>query len=174
MKNNKLSKMSPDELNVFRSELLQRFRFKKTTGELVFRKNARGVKAGKVAGHKSRLGYVQIGFQKSLWLAHQLIWLMEYNEVQPEIDHKNLNPSDNRLCNLRAVTHAQNNWNQKERSNNSSGHRGVSKSGKKWRAYITVNKSGQIHLGRFSKMKDAINARLEAEKEHFGEYAYEK
>jgi len=164
--------MSATELESFRAELLQEFKYEKRTGLFRWRCNRRGVRKGKVAGYKSKLGYVQIGFKRSLWLAHQLAWLMVHGEAHPEIDHKNGKPSDNRLCNLRKVNHAQNNQNKKGRSDNSSGHRGVSFQSGKWRAYITAHGSRQIHLGRFTKKKDAIKARLEAEKQHFGEYSY--
>lgn len=47
--------------------------------------------------------------------------------------------------------------------NNSSGCNGVSRSGEKWRAYITL-KRNQIHLGTFDSFEDASAARKEAEK----------
>lgn len=47
--------------------------------------------------------------------------------------------------------------------NNSSGCNGVSRSGEKWRAYITL-KRNQIHLGTFDSFEDAVDARKEAEK----------
>ena len=47
--------------------------------------------------------------------------------------------------------------------NNSSGCNGVSRSGEKWRAYITL-KRNQIHLGTFDSFEDAAAARKEAEK----------
>lgn len=166
--------MSESELDSFRAELLQEFKYERRTGLFRWRRNRRGVAAGKVAGYVSKLGYVQIGFKNSLWLAHQLAWLMVHGEAHPEIDHKDGNPANNRFRNLRKVNHAQNNQNKKGRSDNSSGHRGVSFQAGKWRAYITANGSGQIHLGRFAKKKDAIAARLAAEKEHFGEYSYGK
>tara|TARA_R110002020_G_scaffold472424_1_gene700416 strand:+ start:10996 stop:11520 length:525 start_codon:yes stop_codon:yes gene_type:complete len=169
---NKLLEFSPTQLGAFRKELLSELSYSKTTGLLTWRKARVGVKPGKVAGHTNRLGYVQIGFKNTLWLAHQLIWLMVKNEVAQEIDHKDGVPQNNKWLNLRGVTHAQNNWNKKGRKDSTSGHRGVSFQHGKWRAYITVNRSNQIHLGRFSKKEEAVTARLEAEKKHFNQYKY--
>lgn len=55
-------------------------------------------------------------------------------------------------------------------SNNTSGFRGVSyrKDRGKYRAYIKFQKK-DIFLGNFDRMEDAIEARLIAEKEYFGE-----
>lgn len=76
-------------------------------------------------------------------------------------DHINHNTLDNRRCNLRSVTQAQNNQNKigAYKNNNSSGVRGVTwkKSNNKWEAQVMVNKK-QKYLGLFSKLEDAISA----------------
>lgn len=41
---------------------------------------------------------------------------------------------------------------------------------KKWSARITVDKN-TVNLGLFSDKKDAIQARIDAEKKYFGEFA---
>ena len=76
-------------------------------------------------------------------------------EPELEMDHINGNPTDNRLCNLRLATRAQNLVNTKARKN-SSGIKGVSwyAAGKKWRAQIKVN--GKTHyLGAYSSKEEA-------------------
>lgn len=169
---NKLKELNKTQLAELRSELLRDFAYCKSSGLLKWGVNRKGVKKDKIAGHVNTLGYVQIGFKKTLWLAHQLIWLMETGEVAQEIDHIDGNPTNNSWLNLRNVTHAQNNWNKEGRSDSTSGHRGVSFQHGKWRAYITVNGSNQIHLGRFTNKTDAISARLKAEEKHFNKYKY--
>lgn len=80
------------------------------------------------------------------------------------IDHINRNPLDNRRKNLRFVTQRQNCLNRSINKNNTSGHTGVIFDSriKKWCARISpFNKS--IHIGSFSELKDAINARKTAE-----------
>ena len=87
-----------------------------------------------------------------------------------EVDHINHNTLDNRKCNLRLVTKAENAQNKiKAQSNNkTSGLRGVSykKDRDKWKAYLTLNKK-QIHLGYFKDIKDAEIAAINGRKKYF-------
>lgn len=82
-----------------------------------------------------------------------------------DTDHINRNKLDNRRSNLRIVTRTQNNYNMGLKTNNTSGHRGVSfnKRLKKWRAYIGGVKT-RVELGHFATKQQAIEARLIAEK----------
>lgn len=90
------------------------------------------------------------------------------------IDHINHNTLDNRKCNLREATNAENLRNGKLRRTNKSGVVGVSfdKQRNKWAASITVD-SEDIYLGRYDCIEDAIKARKEAEEKYFGEYSYD-
>lgn len=87
-------------------------------------------------------------------------------------DHKDRNELNNRRYNLRPATLSENARNHSISKRNSSGIIGVSwsKQRNKWKASIHVNKK-EIHLGIFTDKKDAIVARLKAEKEYFGEFA---
>ena len=97
---------------------------------------------------------------------HQLI------SGKKDIDHKNLNPLDNRKNNLREATRSQQGANRPKQQNNTSGFIGVRwhKTNNKWKAEIKLNKKG-IHLGHFVNKEDAIRARLEAEAKYFKEFA---
>lgn len=90
-------------------------------------------------------------------------------------DHKNRNPLDNRKENLRYATQHENTMNKSIQTNNTSGIIGVGwvKKLQKWRARITYN-GESIYLGVFDNKEDAIKARLNAEKEYFGEFAPQK
>lgn len=79
------------------------------------------------------------------------------------IDHRDRNSLNNQRQNLRAATSKQNGENISLKSNNKSGCRGVYKSGKRWVAQIKHNYK-QIYLGTFTEKREAIKARLEAEK----------
>lgn len=88
------------------------------------------------------------------------------------VDHINGDRSDNRRCNLRVCTQAQNSHNKHSSPLNKSGKIGVylNKKSLKWIAQIGVNNK-TIHLGTYENLDDAISARKEAEEKYYGEFA---
>ncbi|CAM6588387.1 HNH endonuclease [Escherichia coli] len=94
-------------------------------------------------------GYLMIMINGKACPAHRLAWLIVYGTMPDGfIDHINRVRTDNRISNLRLVTHSENMQNRKIQKNNKSGYRGVSWDAKygKWRARI--NASGKcINLG---------------------------
>lgn len=85
------------------------------------------------------------------------------------IDHINGNGLDNRRSNLRLATPAQNQFNRGKTKNNSSGFKGVSRSGDKWRAQIRVG--GRLkHLGIFKTKIEAAAAYERASAQFHGEF----
>lgn len=100
---------------------------------------------------------------------------MNYLIVGKYHDHKNRNPFDNRKENLRPYSCGQNQKNRSKGKNNTSGIIGITwkKRNQKWQAQINVDKK-KIYLGIFADKEDAIRARLNAEKEYFGEFAPQK
>lgn len=90
-----------------------------------------------------------------------------------EADHRNHNTLDNRRCNLRKCTSAQNKWNIRIGASNSSGYKGVSwdKSKLKWSSKISLNDK-TINLGRFERREDAAKAYDARAVELFGEFAH--
>ena len=128
--------------------------------------NSSRAKVGAVAGSLDGNGYLRLRLQSRLYQAHRLAWFYMCGEwPKLNIDHINRNPSDNRLVNLRDVTQKQNLQNAGKRSDNTSGHPGVSwyKQRSKWRARIKHNQKN-IHLGYFSTLEEAIAARKAAER----------
>lgn len=124
------------------------------------------IRRGKPAGTLTKNGYVRVRINGQLLMAHRLIWEM-FNGPIPEgfeIDHINHVRTDNRIENLRLVTHADNAKNQSIRKNNKTGRCGVSwkDSCKKWCAQISVN-GKVIHLGLFSSFNKAVSARKKAD-----------
>jgi len=112
-------------------------------------------------------GQFRGSIDNSLYMAHRIIWMMVHGVEPDEIDHINGNPSDNRLVNLRSVTHAENLRNTRVPVTNTSGHIGIywCKRREKWEAKIMVGGS-QIHIGYYRDFEDAVVARKAAECEH--------
>lgn len=72
------------------------------------------------------------------------------------VDHINRDPLDNRRCNLRPTTMAQNSFNAIW-SNNTSGFKGVVKKGNGWQAQIKIA-GKKKYLGMFKHKSDAAQA----------------
>lgn len=81
------------------------------------------------------------------------------------IDHINANKLDNRKCNLRRTTHRQNCYNRKAKEN-----LGLRYFAGAWRVRITKDRQ-EFHIGSFKTKEEAIDARIKAERELFGEFA---
>lgn len=107
--------------------------------------------------------------------AQHLAWLFMEGDWPPadlDLEHQNRNRADNAWLNLRLATRSQNNMNTGIRSNNKSGHKGISwrKDIGKWHARIKLN--GQtILLGNFEVLDDAVAVRRAAERQYFGQFA---
>jgi len=88
-----------------------------------------------------------------------------------EIDHINGNGLDNRIKNLRFVTHSQNLLNRDKQSNNKSGFTGVSfhKASNKYRAYGRLG-GKHVHLGVYDDIMEAKLAYKKFADEHYKEF----
>lgn len=144
------------------------------TGIFRWSKVRYGTSVGKIAGTLTDEGYVQIMIDRVGYRAHRLAWLYVHGYMPGEVDHidqKGLK-SDNRLCNLRPATSAQNKHNKGLTKRNTSGYKGVSydKSRNKYCAAIMVN-GKTTHLGRFNTAEDAHKAYCKAAHELHGNFA---
>ena len=100
------------------------------------------------------------------WLkAHRVAWYMHYgHEPEGSIDHINGNPKDNRISNLRVVSHQENIRNLPVRSNNRSGVLGVSWDATKGKWYASIRAEGKtLSLGRYDTLEKAKAARKQAD-----------
>lgn len=89
-----------------------------------------------------------------------------------QVDHINLDRSDNRKENLRTCTNKENTRNSGKQRNNTSGYNGVTfrKDNNKWRARIKVD-GKIIHLGDFNEKHSAAEAYDRAAIEYYGNFA---
>lgn len=114
---------------------------------------------------RNDFGHAVTSVQGIRYKAHRVIWAMVYDKwPKGEIDHINGVADDNRLCNLRDVSHKGNLRNQKLRSSNTSGVNGVSwaKREGKWKAHVTVDGKTR-YLGMHDSIEAAASARAKAD-----------
>jgi hypothetical protein len=107
--------------------------------------------AGEIAGTINNQGYRRISIGREGYMAGRLAWLIVHGEwPENEIDHINRKRDDDRLVNLRDVTHTDN---QNNRSNNNGLPEGVhwSTGSAKYIAKITkgVPVFGMTYLGQY-------------------------
>lgn len=88
------------------------------------------------------------------------------------VDHINHNGLDNRKSNLRICTNQENICNCEIPKNNKSGCKGVywAKDKNKWTVQVTINNK-TIYIGRYTNLEEAIEARKEASKKYYNEFA---
>lgn len=87
------------------------------------------------------------------------------------LDHANGDGLDNRRCNLRLADQSRNAANNRRRSDNTSGYRGVVREGKRWRAQIGIGGGVKRYLGAFDSPEEAAAAFNAAATELWGEFA---
>lgn len=149
------------------------------TGVFRWKKAARTGKnrVGEIAGSVRKNGYRCIGIPGHGQLqAHRLAWIYVYGPTigGAEIDHRDTDPRNNAIDNLRLATSREQKQNKKVQSNNRCGLKGAyyhaAHKGKKWRTQIKVGEK-LIFLGYFHTPEDAHAAYSEAAVLHFGEFA---
>ena len=104
-------------------------------------------------------------------LLHRQLMGLAYGDAGI-VDHINGNRLDNRRANLRLCNRSENTRNQKKRSTNTSGYKGVCfhKGCQKWGA--TIHYGGrQRHIGMFDTPELAYAAYCDAARRHHGEFA---
>jgi hypothetical protein len=144
-------------------------RYDPLTGLLHWKINKRNVKQGTIAGnfcntHK----YIKIMVNKKNYYAHRICWFLYYNKFPSKhLDHINGVRHDNRICNLREATEAQNSQNLSIRKTNKTGYVGVSwcKKTNKFYSRIHVNNK-KIFLGYFETAELAYEAYAKAKITH--------
>lgn len=126
---------------------------------------------GRRAGYFN-CGYLSVMLDKRAYYCHRLAWLYMTGKWPTEqIDHIDLDKSNNSWGNLRQCTNSQNQANTRVRSNNKCGMKGVSlhSQGHKWAAQISA-RGKPIYLGLFETKEEAHDAYCRASVNNFGEF----
>ena len=123
---------------------------------------------------ENELGYLRFKLFDVVYRAHRVCWALHYGAWLDQnlfIDHINNDPSDNRIDNLRAVTTAQNNMNQRKLKEKTSSLKGVfwSKRDMAWRSRL-IHEGNTYELGLFPDEHLAYESYCELAKELRGEY----
>ena len=128
--------------------------------DICWYKNSRGYFVGHVVGNKKEIKM------------HRLILGKQDDSPLIVVDHIYSDRKyDNRKQNLRITEQKHNTKNRVRPSNNTSGKTGVSwrKDTNRWTACIGVDNK-HIYSGSYKDIQEAINARIKAEEQYFGEY----
>lgn len=150
------------------SDLELHFKYNPKTGNLIrIKKTIVHGKdtTGKSPGYLEKNGYLRIRFRNTNLMSHGIAWCLFYKKHPTKmIDHINGIKTDNRIKNLREVSHRENMSNTKRSRSGEMTGVCFNKNRNHWTSYININKQ-RIHLGCFKIKKDAHNAYLNKLKE---------
>lgn len=117
----------------------------------------------------SKTGYAVARIEGKVVKMHRFI--MGVTDASVIVDHKNKDTHDNRKCNLRACSCADNARNKSVSKGCKSGHLGIRRT-KDGRFNVRITKDRkEIHVGNYTTIEDAIRARENAEIKYHGEFA---
>ena len=147
------------------------FDYDATSGWLIWRHNPfkpanwNGRFPGNAAGSYNGTGYITVSVDGVKYHAHRIIFLWLHGYIPEMIDHKDDDGTNNRECNLRAATRAQNIFNGLCVDS-----KGVERHGNKYRARIG-SRNNRITIGSFNTYEEAHEAYRKAGIEIYGEFA---
>lgn len=142
--------------------------FKSSRGWHSFRRNTEG----KRAGSRTKDG-ISVYIDGETYSAHRIIFKMVTGkDPEGEIDHKDMDKTNNRFSNLRDATHGQNQHNTRIRKDNKTGFKGVTydKLSKRYVAEIRLNNK-RVYKEFFDTAEDAYRSRCEMTIKFHGEFA---
>lgn len=128
--------------------------------------------AGNIVGWNHSHGYKQICINYKKYFFHRLAWFYVYGIWPKEIDHIDRDKANNKIENLRDVSHIRNCYNRDSGKKALSGYKGVSydKRYGTWGANVRINKITK-YLGTFKCPTAAHLARCKAVEELSAEFA---
>jgi hypothetical protein len=156
------------------ARLLEAIHYDPETGIFRWPATARKQNAGKIAGTVMAEGRRQIKIDGEKFLSSRLAWFYVMGKwPDPEVDHEDVDPSNDRFANLREATRQGQGANRKLFKNNTSGFKGVyqpvSNPGM-WVAQVKVDYKSR-RIGIFDCRAAAAFAYLVAADMAWGEFA---
>ncbi len=160
----------PNDGAITAEYLRQILHYEPDTGNFFHKITSGQARFGQIAGcPRKQDGSWVMSVDGRTYHRNRLAWFYVTGEwPKNEIDHKNGDRSDDRFVNLREATHAQNAVNRGASKNSKTGIKGV---------YPTAEGRFQVqcskrHVGSYRTIGEARVARIKAETEAHGEFAY--
>lgn len=126
-----------------------------------YNNNGVGARKGDVAGSLQNRGYVMVRFEGKLYPAHRLIYAaINKVSVFGILDHINGIKTDNRIENLRCVTHSENSRNRDPKTT-----RNIRRRRNAWEAYFMI--SNKRVSKTFKTEVEALEYVEQFKKEHY-------
>jgi hypothetical protein len=119
--------------------------------------------AGRPAFSVNTHGHLRGGLNGQRVYAHRIIWKIVHGDEPRIIDHIDGNPLNNRITNLRSVTHRENSQNMKMNRSNSTGVTGVYRHAKGGFNSRISDPSGVTRTKYFRDFDDAVEWRAARE-----------
>lgn len=118
---------------------------------------AKNIPKGSNAGSLGPKARYLVRARGTYYLAHHIIWTLHYGLIPPEreIDHIDINSTNNRINNLRLVISSENHKNKRARGKIM--YKGVCHCGRKYRAQIKIDGKRE-HIGYFYTPEEAARA----------------
>lgn len=126
-----------------RSRLKELLMYDPTTGLFTWMVNRGPRRIGDVCHTRNSEGYHVIRLDGTLYYAHRLAFLYVLGYMPDYVDHKDGVPGNDEWDNLREATQSQNIQNTRGRSDNTTGHRGVTRDKNTFTGRVQVR--GNVH-----------------------------
>ena len=115
-------------------------------------------KVGDEVGNLTSSGYKRVMINYKEYPLHRIIFLWHYGYIPKIIDHKDGNPINNNIDNLRPVEHYQNMQNRRLQKTNTSGCKNVSwnKKYNQWQIHVRANKKTHCYYAKDFELAELI------------------
>jgi hypothetical protein len=148
-------------------------------GTLRWKRKPNGKNIGDIVGTTTKSSghqnvYLTINKKLKGFVLARIVWFLRTGQYPNlEVEHKDCNPANNSIENLRLSNRSENLCNTKLRSDNKTGYKGIYPINDKW--IVQVWKNAKCHnLGTYKSIETAITIRNLAIQRFHGEFAREK